>query len=497
MAVALLAGACSGDDGDTATSDADPDATITEPSSGDWPQPNLDLSGTRAVFDSPIDSSTVDGLEVAWTYPIVADSPVAGAAATTPVIVDGTVYLNDLETNVYAIDLESGEEKWTVEIGVGVFGPSGLAFGDGRIYADRDGSSLAAYDAGTGEELWSTSLTDEFGGRVLIPPVFYDGRVFSATTSLVEPGAEGVLTALDAETGEQLWVFDTLETDDLWGHPELNSGGGSWQAPAVDPEAGLVYYGIANPWPSPGSPEFPNGSSRPGDNKYTDSIVALDIETGELVWYDQAVEHDIFDRDSIITAIATVDGEDGPEEVVIHTGKLGRVRGFTPEGEKLWDTPIGIHRNDELTEFEGPLEVMPGNTGGVVTPIATADGAVYVSVMNAPTFLAGPAMLEVGGNNEFGQHNAQFLAVDALTGEILWDVELDGDAVGGATVVNDLVFTSNLGGQITAHDRATGEVVWSHQAPGGINGWIAVVGDRLIVPVGLGPEPVLYALQLG
>ncbi len=103
--------------------------------------------------------------------------------------------------------------------------------------------------------------------------------------------------------------------------------------------------------------------------------MAVDLDTGSLRWGHQAVPHDLFDRDAILAAVARIDGTT-PGEVIINTGKLGRVMGFSPGGELLWDTPVGMHRNDELTAFEGELEVLPGAAGGVVTPIAVADGVV-------------------------------------------------------------------------------------------------------------------------
>ena len=99
------------------------------------------------------------------------------------------------------------------------------------------------------------------------------------------------------------WTFDTVKGD-LWGHPEVNSGGGAWYPPAVDRERGLVYVGTANPAPFPGTAEYPNGSSRPGDNLYTDSVVALDLETGEAAsGTTRSTPHDLFDRDQVHTQL--------------------------------------------------------------------------------------------------------------------------------------------------------------------------------------------------
>ena len=308
-----------------------------------------------------------------------------------------------------------------------------------------------------------------------------------------KPGARGTLFALDQETGDVLWSFDTIESDDLWGHPELNSGGCAWYPPSVDLDKRVSYWGTSNPYPFPGAVGFPNGESRPGDNKWTDSILAIDLDTGELNWGYQAVAHDLFDHDTVLTAVADLNDAQG--QVIISTGKLGRVIGLDPNGKVMWDTPVGMNQNDDLASFEGEIEVLPGAAGGVVTPIAVADGVVYVSVVNTPSTYAGPEQSSDAGP-PLGSFNSQFVAIDSATGNILWDVDLPGDSFGGATVVNDLVFTTMLSGLIIALDRETGQTAWTYQAPGGINGWPAFVEDMLIIPIGFGDPPTLLALEV-
>ena len=459
---------------------------------GDWPLPNYDHSSTRATFDSKIHSGNVDQLTEAWKYELPLGSGF-GAAATTPIVIDGTVYIGDLLTNVHAVDLLTGERRWMVEVGADVLGPSGVSVGWGKVFASKGGTEIAAYDAETGEELWATNLVGN-GGAINIQPTLADGKVLAATSSLAQPGARGTLFALDQETGVVLWSFDTIESDDLWGHPEINSGGGAWYPPSVDLNKRMSYWGTSNPYPFPGVEGFPNGESRPGNNKWTNSILAVDLDTGELKWGHQAVAHDLFDHDTVLTAVADFGG--GPQsQVIISTGKLGRVIGLDPNGSVIWDTPVGMHQNNDLASFEGELQVLPGAAGGVVTPIAVANGVVYVSVVNAPMTYPGPEQSSDGGP-PLGTFNSQLVAIDAITGNIVWDVELPGDSFGGATVVNDLVFTSMLSGLILALDRETGKTVWTYQASGGINGWPAFVEDMLIIPVGFGDPPVLLALQI-
>ncbi len=457
----------------------------------EWAAPNYDNSSSRATTESSINSGNVHQLTEAWRYPLPL-SPGSGAAATTPIVVDGTVYLGDLNTNVHAIDLVSGERKWLAPSDAPVFGPSGVAVVDGKVFANKAGWGIAAYAAETGRELWATPILMN-GGAVNIQPTVADGKVLAATSSLSQPGARGTLYALDQQTGDILWSFNTIESNDVWGRPDINSGGGAWYPPSIDIDRRVSYWGISNPYPFPGAAGFPNGSSRPGDNKWTDSILSIDLDTGELKWGHQAIPHDIFDRDAVITALAELD--DG-RQVVISTGKMGRVIGLDVDGKVMWDIPVGMHKNDHLTSFEGSIDVLPGAAGGVVTPIAAADGAVYVSVVNAPITYSSPEESSPGAAARLGSFNSQLVAIDAATGEIIWDVQLPGDSFGGATVVNDLVFTSVLSGRILVYKRETGELVWSHQAPGGINAWPAIVGPMLLMPIGFGNPPMLLALEL-
>ena len=504
-ALALVLAAC-GDDGggvptptkSVSTPAQSPTATaarprpcqaVEAPDAADWPRPNHDLAGSRATFASGITAANVRTLERAWAYELPSGRDF-GIAATTPIIRDGVVYLGDLATNVHAVDLRTGNRRWMVEVDQWVYGPSGVAVHGGCVYANHAGRAIAAYRAADGERLWSTDILAR-GGLVNFQPVVAGGTVLAATSSLSQPGARGTLYGLDAVTGVIRWSFDTIVAGDLWGHPGINSGGGAWHPPAVDLDAGVAYWGTSNPYPFPGTEGWPNGTSRPGDNRWTDSILAIGIDDGELRWGRQHIAHDIFDRDAVLTGIATL--ADG-RTVVISTGKMGRVIGLDPDGAVLWDTPVGIHRNDDVERFEGKLEVMPGAAGGVVTPIAVAEGTVYVSVVNAPTVYDSPEHRE--GSTSLGVHPSQLIAIDAATGDVVWDAELPGDGFGGATVVNDLVFTSVITGLILALDRASGDIVWRHQAPGGINGWPAVAGDTLVVPVGYGQPGVLYALRL-
>lgn len=462
----------------------------------DWPLPGRTYGNTRAVPDSPISSANVDQLVEQWEAPLEGVGSV-GNAATTPLIIGDRVILQTLDSTVRSFERATGELVWERRVDAGPnIGPNGVAVGWGQVYAAKGMKEVFALDLETGDERWATEIVDTPTGGIDIQPQVVDGLVLVSTVPVSLDGQytgadRGVLKALDAESGVVVWEFDTVRGDDLWGDPEVNSGGGAWYPPAVDVGEGVVYWGIANPAPFPGTTEHPNGSSRPGANLYSDSVVALDLDSGELLWHRQIFEHDLFDRDHVHTMI--VDTEGGP--VLVSAGKGGVVVGHDIEsGEIRWRTPVGVHRNDELTALDGPTEVWPGTFGGIITPPAAHDGVVYAATLNAPTELAPDVPAYIG--SEIGTAPGEVAAVDAATGELLWSTEVDGDPLGGATVVGDLVFTATYQGRLYALDRATGAVVWEHEAPGGVNGWPAVAGDQIVWPIGLARPAVLWSLGL-
>lgn len=466
---------------------------------GDWAIANGDYSSSRAVLDSPITSKTVDDLQLDWTYEAKGGGTF-GNLTTTPLVVGDHVYVGDLTTRVHAIDRATGKPEFVVGEEVGIFGPTGVGIGWGQLYGTRvdsegEGSVVVAYDAETGKEVWGTDV-GENGGILNMQPSAFDGLVF-ASTSGYGNGTIATIYALDAETGAIVWDFPVIEDPDLWGNPELNSGGGVWYPPAIDPEHRIAYFGTGNPYPFPGAKGFPNGSSRPGDNRWTDSTVALDIDTGKLVWGHQAIPHDIFDRDNMLAALTDVEIDGKARTLAIASGKLGVVFGLDADtGAEVWSTEVGTHQNDELTEIDGPTLVYPGSLGGVQTPLAIADGTIYTCVMNAPTQYAGPEETSYGFTVQLGKADSQMVAIDAATGKVRWKVDLPGDSFGGATVSGDLIFTSSFAGKILALDRDTGSTVWSYDAPGGINGWPAIAGDELYVPVGMADPPALLKFSL-
>jgi glucose dehydrogenase len=472
-----------------------------QPSTGAWPQANYDYSNTRNTSESSITEQNVNQLGVAWNVPVSGVSAF-GALATSPVVANGVVYWQDLQSNVYAVDLQTGKLKWTKMYNALSIGPNGVALDNNKLFVVSSETSIAALDAATGNEIWTWQDPQPKLQGIDQQVTVYNGTVYTSTvpgigvTSFYQGGQVGVLYALDEQTGNVKWSFNTVKDGNLWGNPQVNSGGGAWYPPAIDPATGTTYWGIGNPAPYPGTKQYPNGSSRPGDNLYTDSELAIS-STGQLLWYKQVKAHDLFDADfetSPILTTATVNG--AQKKIVIGAGKLGYAVAFDAQtGDILWKTSVGKHQNDDTQQIPAgqSIAVYPGTYGGVETPLALADNVIYVPVINMSTNYTSSGLKPNASFSGTGELNA----IDINTGKILWTATFPAIDVGGATVVGNLVFTSTYDGKVFGLDRASGKQIWSWQAPGSINSPLTVVGDTMLVPVGIGKSPAMVALKLG
>jgi len=457
-----------------------------------WALPGHDYDNTRDAGASPIDAASVSRLTVAWTVAM------SGPLTTVPIIVGNRIYVEDDAGAVAAIDRSTGQVVWRSKQTGATIGPDGVAVGWGKVFA-ATADGVIALDATNGKPVWARRLTTTRSEGVDTQPTVVDGLVLMATVpvslaGIYKGGDRGWLFALNQSTGATDWSFDTVASPDMWGNPAVNSGGGAWYPPSVDAAANLVYWGTANPAPFPGTTQYPNGSSRPGANLYTDSTVALNLHTGQLVWYHQATPHDIFDRDFVHTMIVDIPGPP-QRQVVVGTGKSGEVLGFDPtSGRLLWSTPVGIHHDGELPALSGPTEVLPGTYGGVLTPPASADGVVYVATLNAPDTLYPDKTAYFGG--KLGTYPGDVVAINAETGHIVWDTKVPGDPTGAATVVNNLVLTATYQGTLVAINRSNGRIVWKLSLPGGVNGWMSVSGGLVVIPIGGTDPPEVLALHL-
>ena len=458
--------------------------------SGSWPYPNGDLANTRDAAGSVITAANVSSLKEAWSFALTG-TPAAGvhrtgAFAAAPVVVNGVVYIQDLDCNVYAVSLATGRLKWEYTVNEAEVtgpGPNGVAVANGVVYGDTPGT-VFALNAATGKTIWvNGKLLSGGQGTFEIQPQVAGGKVYLSSAYGIGPGG-GVAMALDASTGKLLWSFSTVTGSDA-GVASLGLGsGGAWETPLVGRD-GSVTFGIGNPYQSAAS-----AVNHPSRQLYTDSDVNLSAATGKLRWYYQGVPNDFNDWDMQASPIAAqVNGI----PAIIGSGKLGIVFAMNAAtGALLWKTPVGEHNgHDDLpllllehkATLKAPFTMAPGSLGGVLTDMAVADGSVYLATVDLPlttTDLNTPVGNESAGATPSGEVEALSLA----TGKVEWDTKVPTLPLGDTTVSNDLVLTTLYNGVLLALNRDTGAVVYRLHLPTSTNAPIAVAGNSVIIPAG-------------
>jgi outer membrane protein assembly factor BamB len=473
-----------------------------------WPEHNYDLSNSRADLRTEIDAADVSTLKQRWTFKLSYDGGY-GAFTSNPIVLDGVVYLEDPDSDVFALDEKTGALLWehAYKSVTPSGGPNGVALGYGLLFGETEGA-VFALDPKNGKQVWMHTLITNSRDGIDMAPQLYDGKVLISTipgnsSSYYTGGAYGTVYALAAQTGKAIWSFSTVKGGGtLWGNPKENGGGGLWYPPAVD-SSGRVFIGVANPAPYPNSPADPNAKSRPGANLYTDSLVALNGDTGKLLWYQQVTPHDVRDYDFQDPPIVTTQSIGGKKtEIVIGAGKSGKVVAFrADDGKRLWTLDIGDHNKYEYGLLPAkPVVYCPGSLGGVLTPMAESGNVLYVPWIDlclkasATTAPVPPSPVSETGD---------LAAVNAATGVIIWKRTFKSLDAGAATVANNVVFTSTFNGTIYALSTKNGSVLWSTKAPAGVNSFPAVTKTMLIVGAGAPtsgsskPNGVIVAYSLG
>ena len=457
---------------------------------GSWAYPNGDLDNTRDAVGAQISSSNIASLKEAWTFKLAGTAATgvsyAGSLAAAPVVVDGVVYLQDLYANVYAISLSTGKLRWEYQANLAEKsgpGPDGVAVANGVVYGDTSTAAFAL-NADTGKVIWNDGgLLNSGQGAFEIQPAVAAGRVYLASAYGSGPGG-GVILALNASTGKELWTFNTVAGGVAAGVKALGLGsGGAWETPLVGTD-GSVTFGTGNPYQSIGE-----AISHPSQQLYTDSEVNLSAATGKLRWYYQAVPNDFKDYDMQLSPIAA---SVGGVPAIIGGGKMGYVYAMNAStGSLLWKTPVGVHDghdNDsalllghQLT-IKLPYTFEPGPIGGVLTDMAMADGSVYLATDDVP--VTATTLKSVNGNAGAGGASGEIEALSLATGKVEWDTKVSSLPLGAATVSNDLVFTTLLNGELIALNRSTGAIVYQRKLPTTTNSPIAVTSNAILVPAG-------------
>ncbi len=381
---------------------------------GSWPLPNGDLAGTRAAAGSSIDRQNVARLRPRWRFRFTAKPSFSGIFASTPVADRDTVYVQDLRSNVFALDRSTGALRWSRPYHARNDGPNGLAVGDGRVYGGTDDAAFAL-SASTGKEIWRRHLT--------------------------------------------------------------SGGGGLWDPVSID-SRGRLYGGNSNSAPWGGTRKRPNGGAFPGPALYTDSLLVLDARSGRLLWHDQVTPHDVRDYDFEATPIIV-----GAR--VIGAGKAGRVIAWNRETRRrLWTTIVGVHRNDVGPLPRRRVTVCPGLLGGVETPMAYADGRVFVPVVDLCGWgsATGRQLLT---ELDPARGTGRLVALDAATGRRLWERRFPSPNFGCATVSNDVVFTATYDGTVYALGVRDGAILWRAHMQAGVNACPAIAGELLLVGAGV------------
>ena len=485
--------------------------------SSDWPLAGGDRSSTRYSALNEISTETIGRLAGAWVTRLEGGA----SSRATPVVQDGVLYLTG-GANVYALDAGNGDQiwRWQAEDGSGMV-PSwqGVGLSDELVFVGLRSGEVIALRKETGEQVWNERVGSDphqDGEAVTSAPMYAMGRVFVGLAN-GDTGGQGRIIALDAETGQTQWTFFIVPRPGEFGHetwPQDSSswelgGGGVWLLGTVDPELGLVYFSTGNPAPMFG------GEIREGDNLFTASVLALDVETGERRWHYQVVRHDVWDAD-IATPLLLYDHDTGtgaPRKAVAAMRADGILFLFDREtGEPLIEIeerevpqdeyqktaatqpfPVGVEsilpdcsywRDRVPPPFElscssytppmvnehtivAPNVPIPRVR---VTPMSFSPQTGYIyaqgrAVVGRARRFEDPFHWRLDDNElTLPDPVGVLAAVDTRTQEIVWKHEMPASWLGTSgplTTAGGLMFRASAGGQVEAYNAASGDRLWT------------------------------------
>jgi alcohol dehydrogenase (cytochrome c) len=441
---------------------------------------------------------------------------VVGSFENSPIVVNGIMYISTPYDHVLAYDATTGRELWSYAPDLGYTqlccGPEsrGVAVSDGRLYIAQLNGDLAALDAKTGKIEWTTQVGDPRGAFSLtMAPQVYDGMVIVGTSGAEYP-TRNFVAAYDGQTGKEIWRFYTIPSPgepggDTWSGDSWRTGGGSmWNTPAIDTKRGLLIFAVGNPNPDN------YGDDRKGANAYTDSIVAVDVKTGKLAWWNQQVPHDVwdYDADAPVVLLDVKDADGKTVAAAAEAGKEGNVfivnrenghlirksEPFVMQSKTMWTKP----------PLNGYVNIYPGAQGGnewspeAFSPIThlfyvegtnesweysgekpdmTVTGHLRLGGVLQPITPQGPMELGEPGANAHQAHvdgaippTGDLSAVDPDTGKIAWQYKSPNPMLGGVlTTAGNLVFVGEMNGDFDAFDAANGQKLWHLNLGSGVN----------------------------
>jgi PQQ-dependent dehydrogenase (methanol/ethanol family) len=477
--------------------------------SGNFLHTNGNYEQTRFYPSSQINKNNVSKLKVAWIF----QTEIVESMETTPIIVNDVMYVTTSFNHVYALNAGTGKEIWHYKHKMGPIttyccGPNnrGVAVYDNMVYMGTLDAQLVALDARDGSLVWKSQIAEpELGYSETMAPTAVNGKILIGTNG-GEYGIRGFVKAYDAKSGNLLWTFHSIPTNSVgvWathdatgrnmlrdiaaekealkrlGDPYKTLGGGVWQNPAVDLKTNRVFFVVGNP-----SPDL-DGSIRPGDNLYTNSLVAVDLDTGKYVCHFQYIAHDVWDLDAVSPVILT-DVKDKSGNTVpgaLHGGKTGHVYVHNRDDCSLirYSDAMVPQENMWVLPTKDGARMLPGANGGVEWSPMTIDaklGLTYAINLHQPMtyhvestpypggkLWLGGAFKVIPGERQYGN----VTAVDYNTGKIKWQVETEQPMIGGImATAGGLVFTGEGNGTFSALDSANGRKLWSFQAGAGVN----------------------------
>lgn len=501
----------------------------------DWPYYGNDLGNMRYVDMDQINPGNVAQLTPAWIFHTGVMSAKT-SFESQPIIVNGILYISSPHSHVYALDAATGALKWTYNPQMPTLHDMaiccgqtnrGVAVGGGKVFVGQLDANLVALDANTGAIVWKTEVDKwQDSWTETMAPQYVDGKVLIGASG-GEFEIRGHISAYDANTGKMLWRFYTVPRpgefgNDTWAGDSWKGGGATvWTTPAVDPDLKMVYFGTGNAGPDL------DGSVRGGNNLFTSSVVALDLNTGKYKWHFQEVHHDVWDYDGPQpTHLFTLEkgGQQIPaighankngyyfildrrtgvplydvKEVAVPTDPSWQLASPTqpqPATDPLIPHEVAQTLPDQMAvpfytpPQEKPQVVQPGAESGPEWPPAAysprtkytyipAGGYepwLYYGEPNSPATLG--STLSDRPSYAEGDHYGLFDALDTTTGKMAWQVKVPERAVSGITVAGDMVFLGEANGKFDALDAKTGNVLWSQKPTepnaGGANGAPAV-----------------------
>jgi alcohol dehydrogenase (cytochrome c) len=469
-----------------------------------WLTYNGNLGSTHHSSLDQINAANAANLDLKW----VSQAQSLEKFEATPLVVDGVMYVTEPPNTVVAIDTRTGRPFWiydhpmpeTTYVCCGNIN-RGVAILGNTIYLGTLDAQLVALDASTGRKKWATKVADYTQGyAVTVAPLIVKDKVIVGPAG-GERGISGFLAAYDAETGKQVWRFNTIPHpgepgNETWPGDSWKTGGGSvWVTGSYDPDANLIYWGIGNPGPD-WNPEV-----RKGANLYADCVVALDADTGKLKWYYQFTPNDEWDFDSVqVPVLADLSWKGKPRKTMLWGNRNGffytldRTSGQFLQGKafvkQTWAVGIDEYGKPIKAPGKSPsvsgTDVWPGVQGGTnwyAPSFSPHTGLFYVTAWEDyhtnyftwdQEYEAGKSYTGGGARGPIPSLRREpFLkwgpewgygvvrALNPATGEKVWDYKMRDVSDGGIlTTASDLLFAGNREGYFFVLDAKTGKELW-------------------------------------